>query len=46
MAPDRKFERDRTKEQKHPTNPTGKNNADKNRFDIDENTIKDQKNKK
>lgn len=40
----RKFERD--VEQENPTNPTGDINANTNKFDIDEKTIKDQQNKK
>lgn len=36
----------RRKEQTYPTNPTGKNNADLNDFDIDEKTIRRQQNKK
>jgi hypothetical protein len=35
-----------TKEQTHPTNPTGNINQLTNRFDIDEPTIKKQQNKK
>ncbi|GAA4281441.1 hypothetical protein [Gaetbulibacter aestuarii] len=41
---DRKFER--TKEQKQPLNPEGNTHQEKNDFDIDEKTIKDQQNKK
>ena len=33
-------------EQKNPTNPTGKTDIETNKFDIDEETIKDQQNKK
>jgi hypothetical protein len=40
----RKFKR--KVEQNNPTNPTGNTNIDTNKFDIDEKTIKDQKNKK
>lgn len=36
----------RQSEQKNPTNPTGNINIVTNKFDIDENTIKDQQNKK
>lgn len=35
-----------TKEQNNPTNPSGNLNQKKNRFDIDEQTIKKQQNKK
>tara|TARA_R100000655_G_scaffold76399_1_gene115454 strand:+ start:523 stop:726 length:204 start_codon:yes stop_codon:yes gene_type:complete len=38
--------RERTKEQKNPTNPTGNRNEKTNKVDIDEKTIKDQQNKK
>lgn len=34
-----------TKEQTHPTNPTGNVNQKTNKFDIDEKTIKKQQNK-
>ena len=40
----RKFKR--TVEQNNPTNPTGNTNITTNKFDIDEQTIKDQQNKK
>lgn len=40
----RKFKR--KVEQSNPTNPTANTNIDTNTFDIDENTIKDQQNKK
>ncbi len=40
----KKFER--KKEQKTPTNPTGKTERQNNEFDIDEKTIKKQQNKK
>ncbi len=40
----KKFERE--EEQKHPTNPTGNRNEETNDFDIDDDTIKDQQNKK
>jgi len=36
----------RTKEQTNPTNPTGNVNQEKNQFDIDDETIKKQQNKK
>ena len=36
----------RTKEQTHPTNPTGNTDQKTNTFDIDEKTIKKQQNKK
>lgn len=36
----------RRKKQTHPTNPTGKNTADLNEFDIDEKTIRKQQNKR
>ncbi len=36
----------RKKEQKNPTNPTGNTTVETNKFDIDEQTIKDQQNKK
>lgn len=36
----------RTKEQTHPTNPTGNITQQTNQFDIDEQTIKKQQNKK
>ncbi|QLE01660.1 hypothetical protein HX109_08815 [Galbibacter sp. BG1] len=36
----------RKHEQDNPTNPTGNRNIDTNKFDIDEETIKDQQNKK
>ena len=36
----------RTKEQTHPTNPTGNINQQTNQFDTDEATIKKQQNKK
>lgn len=36
----------RRKEQSYPTNPTGKNNADLNDFDIDEKMIKRQQHKR
>lgn len=39
----KKFER--TKEQKHPTNPTGNTNINTNNFDINKSTIKKQQNK-
>ena len=35
-----------TKEQTHPTNPTGNINQNTNEFDIDKSTIKNQQNKK
>ncbi len=41
---ERKFER--KVEQTNPTNPTGNVNQETNKFDIDEDTIKDQQNKK
>lgn len=41
---DKKFKR--KTEQTTPTNPTGNRNIDTNKFDIDERTINDQKNKK
>lgn len=45
MIKDRKkFER--KVEQSNPTNPTGNINIDTNKFDIDEDTIRDQQNKK
>lgn len=40
----RKFKR--KVEQSNPTNPTANTNIDTNKFDIDEETIKKQKNKK
>ena len=36
----------RKTEQTNPTNPTGNTNVETNKFDIDEQTIKDQQNKK
>ncbi len=36
----------RKKEQKNPTNTTGNTTVETNKFDIDEQTIKDQQNKK
>lgn len=36
----------RTKEQTHPTNPTGNTNQKANQFEIDKKTIKKQQNKK
>ena len=42
---DKKFERNRTKDQEQPQNPTGKRERDQNEVDIDERTIKDQQNK-
>ncbi|CDF78167.1 conserved hypothetical protein [Formosa agariphila KMM 3901] len=36
----------RTEEQSHPTNPTANVNQQTNKFDIDQPTIKKQKNKK
>ncbi|WP_310992718.1 hypothetical protein [Aequorivita marina] len=41
---DKKYER--KKEQKNPTNPTGKTERETNEFDIDKETIKEQQNKK
>ena len=38
--------RKREKDQKNPVNPTGKTDKQTNEVDIDEKTIKDQKNKK
>ncbi len=38
--------RERSKDQKNPTNPTGNRNEETNKVDIDEKTIKDQQNKK
>lgn len=35
----------RKKEQQHPTNPTGNLNRERNNFDIDKETIKEQQNK-
>lgn len=43
MNDKRKFKR--KVEQSNPTNPSGNTNIDNNTFDIDEDTIKDQKNK-
>jgi hypothetical protein len=40
----RKFKR--KVEQSNPTNPTGNTNIDTNKFDIEEDTIRDQRNKK
>ncbi|MFS4446467.1 hypothetical protein [Maribacter sp. 2307UL18-2] len=40
----RKFKR--KVEQSNPTNPTGNTNIDTNKFDIDEDTIREQQNKK
>ncbi|WP_198029924.1 hypothetical protein [Christiangramia salexigens] len=37
--------RERSKDQKNPTNPTGNRNEKTNEVDIDEKTIKDQQNK-
>lgn len=36
---------ERSKKQKTPTNPTGDRNEKTNKFDIDDETIKDQQNK-
>lgn len=44
FADKRKFKR--KTEQSNPTNPTGNINIDTNKFDIDEDTIKEQQNKK
>ena len=44
MEAKRKFERN--KEQSNPTNPTANTGIDTNTFDIEEDTIKDQQNKK
>ncbi|WP_255571393.1 hypothetical protein [Halomarinibacterium sedimenti] len=41
---DKKFKR--TVEQKHPTNPTGNINQNTNDFNIDAETIREQRNKK
>ncbi len=43
MNDKRKFKR--KVEQSNPTNPSGNTSIDNNTFDIDEDTIKDQKNK-
>ena len=45
-GPIEKNKRERKKDQDHPTNSTGNRNIDTNEVDFDDETIKDQQNKK